>query len=127
MIYLIIIICEIKNKFLDTISIMNHYPDYYTQRDLIMTIQEMQKNLKIWNFSDLSLIFEFKTVYKRGSLHAGCFLNEDQNIYILTGNCRFNGTRFSPIKLYDLNGNKIKDIKESNDTHFLLALTMMMI
>jgi len=43
-------ICEIKNKFLETISVINHYPDYYGQRDLIMTIQEMQRNLKIWNF-----------------------------------------------------------------------------
>ena len=101
-------ICEVKNKFLETISILNHYTDYYNKRDLIMTIQEIQRNLKIWNFSDFSLIYEFKKVYKRGSLHAGCFLNDDQHIYILTGNRRFNGTRFSPIKLYDLNGNKIK-------------------
>jgi hypothetical protein len=114
-------VCEIKNKFSETISIINHYPDYYSQRDLIMTIQEMQRNLKIWNFSDFSLIYEFKSVYKSGSLTAACFLNEDQNIYILTGNKLFNKPKFVPIKLYDLNGKKIKDIKDSKDNIFFIS------
>ena len=47
-----------------------------------MTIQETQKNIKIWNFSNFSLIYELKKMYNKGGLQAGCFLNEDQNIYI---------------------------------------------
>ena len=115
-------VCEIKNKLPETISIINHYPDYNSKRDLIMTVQEMHRNLKIWNFSDFSLIYEFKKIYTKGSLHAGCFLNEDQHIYILTGNHRFNGKKAAPIKVYDLNGNKIKDIKDSNDNSFFISI-----
>ncbi len=72
-------------------------------------------------FSDFSLIYEFKSVYKSGSLHAGCFLNEEKNIYILTGNKLYYKLKLAPIKLYDLNGNKIKEIKDSKDSTFFLS------
>jgi len=87
-----------------------------------MTIQKTQKNIKIWNFSDFSLIYEFKKIYNKGGLQAGCFLNEDQNIYILTGNYLIKGKNSSPIKLYDLNGNKIKDIEDSTESTFFLSI-----
>ena len=61
-------------------------------------------------------------VNESGVLFSACFLNDNDNIFILSSNCNTSlfCTTFEPIKLFDLNGNKIKDIENSNDrTYFI--------
>jgi hypothetical protein len=57
-----------------------------------------------------------------GRLYSACFLNDNNNnqIYILTSNGNDQSINYEPIKIYDLNGKKIKEINNSNEkTHFI--------
>ena len=56
-----------------------------------------------------------------GRLFSACFLNDNNNqIYILTSNCNDQPINYEPIKIYDLNGNKIKEINNSNENTYFI-------
>ena len=46
----------------------------------------------------------------KGELNSACFLNENNSIYIITSIYCINS---GPIKFFDLNGNKIKELEDS--------------
>ena len=96
------------------ISNIRHYFYSIKKLDLVMSISK-DNNLKIWNFSNLDLLTDIKKVYDRGYLTSACFLNDNNQLYILTGNGIRNIKEESgPIQIYNLEGNKIKEIKDSN-------------
>ena len=107
------IITEIKYN--NDISCFNHYPDYYNKRDVIMTIEAEKNNIKVYNFQDWTLIHEFNKINKNGYLNIACFYCEANNIFVVTSNSRYSAKNVEPIKIYDLKGNKIKDLKDSNE------------
>ena len=51
---------------------------------------------------------------KKGILPSSCFLNYNNEIYIITSDLSLLG-KSEPIKVFDLKGNKINEIKYSND------------
>lgn len=67
-------------------------------------------NIKIWDICLLNLI----NVYENGQIFSSCFLNDVKmsSNYIVTNNYNFFG-HSGPIKIYDLKGNIIKKINDS--------------
>ena len=107
-------------KIDEEISCFNHYPDVYNKRDLIMTIYAKSNSIQVWNFQDMKFIYHFKKINKNGYLNIASFFNDNNQIYIMSSNHRYTGKNVEPIKIFDLNGNKIKELKDSNENVFFL-------
>ena len=83
-----------------------------------MSISAKDNNIKIWNINNLEFLINIKNINKKGYLNSACFLKDNNEIYIVTSN--FYYCTFESIKIFDLKGNKIIEIKESNDkTYFI--------
>ena len=85
---------EIKNAHEETIRNFRYYLDKINKRDLII-------------------------INKEGALFSACFLYDNNGYYILSSNCNFNGES-ERIKIFDLKGNIIKEINDSNDKIFFI-------
>ena len=106
---------EIKNAHSEFITNFRHYLDNYNERDLILSISAKNNNLKVWNFNNYECLYNFEKINKTGYLNSACFLNYNHNIYIITSHYRFSSNNTEAIKVFDLKGNKIKEIDDSND------------
>ena len=93
----------------------SHYPDISNKSDLIMTIDASANSIKVYNFPDFNFIHYFTKINKSGYLNTANFLYDENKIYVMTSNHRYTGKNVEPIKIYDLKGNKIKELKESNE------------
>ena len=110
---------EIKKAHDENIISIRNYFDNTSKNDLIMSLSALDNNIKIWNSYNFICLLNIKKVNKGGTLLSACFLNENNEIYILTSNRNFN-TNIEYIKAYDLNGNKIKEINNSNNNTFFI-------
>ena len=115
---------EIKKGHKNTITNFRHYFDDKNKRDLILSISKDDNNIKIWNINNLECITNITNVninnnMKKGILPSACFLNFNDDIYIITSNLSKLGET-EPIKVFDLKGNKIKEIKYSNDNTYFV-------
>jgi WD40 repeat protein len=100
---------EIKKAHNFEITNLRYYLDKKNNRNIIMSISSSDFNLKLWNIKNYECILNIKTINVKGHLLLGCFLNENSNVYIITYNSM---TPYNElIRVFDLNGNKIKDIK----------------
>ena len=114
------LINEIKNAHNEYITNIRYYYNKTNKRDLILSISCNDNNIKIWNINNLECLLNLTNIYKTGYLYSACFLNDNNNIYIITSNCNKYGQKCESIKVYDLYGKKIKEINESNSyTHFI--------
>ena len=107
-------IIEIVNSHNEYISNFRYYFDKTNKRDLIISISYADKNLKLWDALSWECLTSISNIYVNGYLYSACFLKEDNNIYILTSNSNLYGDS-GPIKVFDFNGNKIKEIADSNE------------
>ena len=107
------IISEIKKAHNSYINNFIHFFDKKNKRDLIISISANNNTLMLWNINNLNCLLSIKSIYQRGSLFSTCFLFEINEIFILTSNCAFNEEAES-VKVFDLKGNLIKTINESN-------------
>ena len=55
---------------------------------------------------------------KVGTLLSACFLKDNKENYIISSNRHWTNNEF--IKVFDFNGNKIKEINSSNDVTFFI-------
>ena len=79
-----------------------------------MTLSSVQRRLKLYNAKNWQCMLNINYVYKEGSLLSSDFLNDKEETYIIT--CNYNGGRYNePIKIFDLKGNKIKEINDSKE------------
>ena len=104
---------EIKNAHDNYITNFRHYLDSINKRTLIISISSEDNNLKLWNIYNWECLLNITNVNKQGYLISACFLNYNNQIYILTSNSHYE--KSNEIKVYDLKGNKIKEIKYSNE------------
>ena len=111
-------ICEIKNKNYSTSS-YRAYLDKTNKRDLLIMISRDNNNIIIYNLKDMHIILHLKDIYEEGEMYSSCFLNINNNIYIATSNCNFEGVS-KLIYVFDLKGNKIKEITESNNNIYYI-------
>ena len=102
----------IKNAHTQHITSFRHFLDNFNKRDLILSISLDDLNLKIWNVNCCECLLNIDKVYEEGGLHSACFLNYNEQIYIIVGNENLYDTK--NIKVFDLNGNLVKKINDSN-------------
>ena len=104
---------EIKNAHNKYITNFRYYLDKINLRDLILSISAYGNNIKLWNINNLNCLLHIKNINKNGYLYSACFMNFNNNNYIITSNEHFELP--DPIKVYDFKGNKIKEINDSFD------------
>ena len=109
---------EVKNAHLYDISHFRHRYDKINHRDLLLSISFLDNNIKLWNVNNLECLINIQKVNTYGFLLSGCLLEENDQIYIITSNVVFWGTCVESIKVYDLTGNNIKEINDSNNDTF---------
>ena len=104
---------EIKSAHENIIVNFRHLFDEKEKRDLVLSVSSSDNNLKIWNINNFECILNLKKVNERGEIYSSCFLIENNNYFIVTSNYKslFNG----PIKVFDFNGQMIKEINDSNE------------
>ena len=113
------IIKEIKNYHNEYITNIRHYLDEKNKRDLIMSISKQDNNIRVWDIKKWECILNITEVNKEGYLLSSCFLSENNQIYIITSNSNYEDDS-EPIKIFDFNGNEIKEIKNScEETYFI--------
>ena len=109
------IISHIKNAH--NKPIINFRYHYYQEEnmDLIMSIS-FDNNIKIWNIIQWKCIINLKKINDSGGILSGCFLHDKNDLYIISS-CIYNSEQ---IKIYNLKGNKIKNIDESNENTYFI-------
>ena len=100
----------IKNASDSKITNLRHYLNKDKNQDLMISAS-LYNNLKLWRINDWEYLLEIKNINNDGDLRSSCFLILKNNIYILTSNIFTS----EPIKVFNLNGVKIKEINNSRD------------
>ena len=110
---------EIKRPHQKPISSFRNYIDEINKKELLMSISQRDNNIQIWNIRNLELIYNFKKINEIGSLYSACFLKNNNNqIYIATSN--YTDKCPNNIQIFNLNGEKIKDINNSDENTFFI-------
>ena len=112
-------IIEIKNAHKRDITSFRHYQDNKNRRDLILSISLSDNNIKLWNVNNFECLNDFNSIYKSGRLMSACIFGIDNNTYILSSNAYGNN---EPIKIFDINNNKIKDLNDSYDSTYFIDI-----
>ena len=85
----------------------------FNKKDLIMSIFMNNNHIKVWDVLNWNCILNLKNIYKEfGFIVSACFLNYENNIYILTS---IMANYPESIYVFDLSGKKIKEIDKSNE------------
>lgn len=91
--------------------------DKNNSRDLVLSISDKNKNIKIWEVKTFSCILNLENVYFDGFLFSSCFLIEEiiKKSYIITIN-------FSnePIKIFNFKGAIVKSIDNREDHTYIV-------
>ena len=115
-------IIEIKNKYYYQIINFRHYLDKKNYRDLVL-LMFSQFVIELFNVNNWELILKIDNYIDELSCSA-CFLNNNDKIYIISSS----GTWSRPgddsnfnenIRVYDIEGSKLKETKTNNITHFI--------
>ena len=109
---------EIKSAHKDYIANFKYFQDKSNKKDLIISISPADRNIKLWNLKNLECLFNFINLYKDGTLRESCFIYFNDKIYIATS--LFCVIKCEPIKIFDLKGNKIKEINDSSNNTFFI-------
>ena len=79
-----------------------------------MSISMEDNNIKIWNVIKWECILNLNNINNSGWLYSADFIFNNNQNYIATSNRKNDGDS-EPIKIFDFNGNKIKEINNSNE------------
>ena len=104
-------ILEIKKAHKNDIINFRHHFDKYKRRDLISSLSI--KDIKIWDATNFECLFTIVNEDERGLLFSSCFLDLNNQIYVLSSNCYAVN---KSIKSFDLNGKKIKEIDNTKNS-----------
>ena len=115
------IINEIKNAHLLSISQIRHYLDKNNRIDYIISVSAYENNIKLWNIKNWVCIYNFLKINKKGILYSACFLNNNNNNYILTSNINFL-SKIEPIKVFDFNGKQVKTIENTKENTYFIDI-----
>ena len=98
---------EIKQNYINTLK---HYEDSINKRDLVLLSSSLDKRIKVFNIIDCKIICDiiFPNNFEDQYLYTCCLLKDsDQQFYIVLSLSR------EPIQIFDLNGNKKSEFKNS--------------
>ena len=104
---------EIKNAHKNFITNFRYYFDKKNKKDIIMSISDLDNHLKLWDANKWECFLTLEKINKQGFLNSACFLNENDNIHIVTSNWNFGN--IEGIKIFNIKGDKIKEINNSYD------------
>ena len=117
------LLLQIKNAHKDAITIFRYYFDKINRRDLILSLSR-DGCIKIWNINNFECINTIETlekkhfyfnIYSEFICYTFCFLIENNNIYLVIAiNKNYYGNIIIPLRVIDLNGKIIKEIKNSD-------------
>ena len=95
-----------------------HNFDEANKRDLIMGIYN-DSTIKVFNVNNWECILNLENIYNSGEILSACFLNKDNEILIMTSNRQI-GLSSEAIKSFNLKGEKIKELKNSDEMTFFI-------
>jgi len=107
------IMTEIKNAHENNITNFRHIFIKSSKKDIIMSLSDLDNNLKLWESNTWECILNLKNINSQGFLNSACFFNENDKIYIASSNWNFDFAE--NIKIFDIKGKKIKEINDSNN------------
>ena len=113
---------ERHNNYITNIK---HIYDKTNKMDVVMTISKKDNNIIIWNATDWKKECEIRNANEKNFLYSACFLQEMNEIQILTSNGKNlqayqTNENFENMKLFNLKGELIKEINDTNDcTYFV--------
>ena len=102
------------------ISNFRNYLDNINKRDLILSISCKDNNIKLWNLKNLELLTNINNINRKGELNSACFLNNNNQTFIISSSDVEEPDTPEPIKVFDLNGNNVKEIKNSKEITFFI-------
>ena len=105
------IVSEINNNQL--INNINHCLDYENKRDLI--ISSGKTGLQLWDLKNIECLIQIKNI----NITYSCFMNENNNIYILYSYLSSDKKEYK-INIIDLNANIIKELNCSDDKIYFI-------
>ena len=111
---------EMKNAHEENITNLIHYLDKSNKRDLILSVSDRDNSVKLWNINDINCLLNIPKINDSGNLLSACILNDKNQIYILISNFNWYEDMIELIKVYDYNGNKIKEINNSKENTFFI-------
>ena len=94
-----------------------HSFDKSKNRDLLITICNYVKNVKVWDVQKLNCIINISSIYNFGDLFSSCFLMDDihsKNYIICINSDKEN------LKIFDFSGKKVTEINNANDKSYLV-------
>ena len=101
------------------ITNFRHHLDSINNRDLLISISAWGNNIKLWNINNWACLYTFENIYSNGYLYSACFLNDNNEIFIITSN--FNKNYYANyskyIKIFALNG-YISTLFDSGESTF---------
>jgi hypothetical protein len=113
------IFTEIKKCHNEYITNIRHYLDKNNKRDIIISISNVDNNLKLWNTNNLECILNILHVNEKGFLYSACFMYDNNQNYIVCSN--YNETDIPQnIQIFDFDGNIVQKIHKSNKSTFSL-------
>ena len=92
----------------------NYCKEMKNKRDLILSISEIDMNIKLWNGDTFECLFNFTNIFKNGHLYSACFLENKDDIYIITSDFHLRSLKSSGIHVYDTNGKFLNEVNKSS-------------
>lgn len=91
--------------------------DKNLNRDLLLSISDKIKNIKIWDIKYYNCILNIEKAYNDGFLFSACFLIDEINKkgYILCVN--YNS---EPLKIFNFEGNNVRNINNCEDQSYIV-------
>ena len=102
-------IIEIKNAHKSNVNNFKHHLEKNNNNDLLISMSAIDMNMKLWKVDNWECLININKV---GFLFSACFIIDNNQTYIMTGNVF--------IRVYDLKGKIIKELKEPNDTTYVI-------
>ena len=117
-------IAEIKNHHKIHITNIRHFQDKKNKLDLIISISDRDNNLRLWNINNWECILNIININNSGYICSACIINENNQNYILSSNYNMfeNFHDSEPIKIFNLKGEKIGTINDSNKKTFFIDI-----
>ena len=109
---------ELKNSNDDFICCLRHCT--FSNKDIIMIVSYNNK-IKLWDIFSWENILTLNNINKENKLYSACFLNYNNQTYIVSSNGDFDlEGKSEKIKIFDFNGKKVKEINDSDNNTFFI-------
>ena len=111
---------EVHQAHEKNITYLNHHSEKRNRVNLMLSLSGIDSNIKVWNVSNFECLYNFTNIFSQGWINCACFLNDNNQIYVLSTNSTGYSKKPNPIKVLDLKGKSIMEIKDSNiNTYFI--------